>query len=84
VACRGLPAFLGTICFDEGPHLNPLPPGRGLALIMLRGGSAASAFIQPAMVLIEQWLAAGWLVLPDGHLRGLPCSNIFYARAPLS
>ena len=35
-----------NFCFDAGPHLNPLPPGRGLSLIVLRGGSAASAFIQ--------------------------------------
>jgi len=30
------PTFLGSkLCFNAGPHLNPLPPGRGLSLIML-------------------------------------------------
>ena len=32
--------------FDAGPHLNPLPPGRGLSLITVRDGSTVSVFIQ--------------------------------------
>ena len=54
------PYLLGNnFCFDEGPHLNPLPPGRGLALIMVRDGLIARAFIRLAMVLPEQWVAVG-------------------------
>ena len=30
------PTFLGSkLCFNADPHLNPLPPGRGLSLILL-------------------------------------------------
>ena len=36
-----------NFCSNAGPHLNPLPPGRGLALITFLDGSIAGAFIQP-------------------------------------
>ena len=48
------PTFFGSkFCFNARPHLNPLPPGRGLSLIVVRDGLIAGAFIQSKPVVTE-------------------------------